>query len=207
MSITTIIGPMFSGKTSELIRLIDRKRIAGKSCLIIKHCQDNRFDNITEPNDSSFDIYHVTTHSNIRYHKCDILYLSNINDENITNHIFKKYDVVGIEEGFFFKGINYFCNKLANNNIEVIVATLESSYKQELFAEIGDLVATSENVIKLKAICMHCKKEEASFTVRTFNSNEEILIGGTDKYQSVCRSCLNNFRIKNQATMQKNSNI
>ena len=44
MSITLIIGPMFSGKTSELIRLVDRNRIADKICLIIKSVQDNRYD-------------------------------------------------------------------------------------------------------------------------------------------------------------------
>lgn len=191
MSITTIIGPMFSGKTSEFIRLIDRKRIAGKKCLIIKHSIDNRFDNITTCSDNS---NHITTHSEIRYHKCDIINLSEIANQCVINIIYQKYDVVGIEEGFFFKGIAKFCNMLADKGIEIIVATLDSSYKQELFAEIGDLIATSEIVIKLNAVCMCCRKRDASFTIRTIESNEEILVGGIDIYQSVCRKCLNKFR-------------
>lgn len=199
MSITTIIGPMFSGKTTELIRLLDRKRIAGKSCLIIKHTRDDRFDSNNESGDSYPNIYHVTTHSEICYQKCDIIYLSELNDPNLKSLILKKYNVVGIEEGFFFKGICQFCNLLANNNIEVIVSTLESSYKQELFVEIGNLIAISENVIKLLAVCMHCKNKEAAFTIRIFDCDEEFLVGGADKYNSVCRKCLNKF--KNQKTL------
>lgn len=189
MSITTIIGPMFSGKTTELIRLIDRKRVAGKRCLIIKHSTDNRFDDM----ESDENIYHVTTHSEIRYHKCDIIHISDF-DIALVDHISQKYDVVGIEEGFFFKGINEFSNILADKLIDVIVATIDSSYKQEIFVGIGDLIASSENVIKLTAICMRCKLAEASFTIRTVESDKEILVGGTDIYQSVCRACLNNFR-------------
>lgn len=181
MSITTIIGPMFSGKTSELIRLIDRKRIADKKCLIIKHVGDTRFDIGT-------DVYHVTTHSNICYKKCDVLYLSVLdNIEPIVN----KYNVVAIDEGFFFVNINDYCTKLASHGIDVIVASLDTSFKQQLFPEIGKLIGNSEILIKLSAICMKCKTADAIFTVRTIESEVEILVGGCDIYQSVCRACLN----------------
>ena len=197
MSITTIIGPMFSGKTSELIRLIDRKRIAGKKCLIIKHTQDTRFDNdITDQccRDNSLCSKHVTTYSEIKYHKCDIDYLSEVNNHRAAIYIKYGYQVIGIEEGFFFSGITEFCNELANNGIEIIVATLESSYKQELFPEIGSLIANSEYVIKLTAICIRCKDREASFNIRIVDSDKEILVGGMDMYQCVCRKCLLEFQ-------------
>ena len=196
MSITTIIGPMFSGKTSELIRLIDRKRIAGKKCLIVKHITDTRFDNFQCTEFQEHCQKHVTTHSQMRYHKCDINYLSEFNDDIATQYLSKGYDVIAIDEGFFFKGINEFCNKLANNGIEVIVATLESSYKQELFIEIGNLISNSENVTKLSAICMRCKVEDASFNIRIIDSDKEILVGDVGMYQSVCRKCLLLFRNK-----------
>ncbi|BCS83012.1 thymidine kinase [Cotonvirus japonicus] len=192
MSITTIIGPMFSGKTTEFIRLIERKKIAGKKCLIIKHFCDTRFNKIGETNS------HVTTHSNIIYKKCDIMYLQSLSDTDNTesiNMIKKIYDVIGIEEGFFFEGLANFANELANNNIEVIVSTIDSSYKQELFPEIGKLISLSEIIIKLNAVCMMCKNSDAHFTIRTVDNDEEILVGGTDKYKSVCRKCLNNYKI------------
>ena len=193
MSITTIIGPMFSGKTSELIRLIDRKRIADKKCLIIKHIRDNRFDD-DDCDDKTMIKKHITTHSSIKYDKCPTEYLSEINDLVAAKYIADGYQVIAIDEGFFFQGINQFSNILANNGIEVIVATLESSYKQELFVEIGNLIANSEKVIKLTAICMRCKGRDASFNIRTIESDQEILVGSEDIYQSLCRKCLINFR-------------
>jgi thymidine kinase len=231
MSITTIIGPMFSGKTSELIRLIDRKKISGKKCLIIKHELDNRFDKVEhepaklltqfldppvtlwETGSAEYPVKpdtarplqkliapskvepakllkHVTTHSAIRYCECDIDYLSELNLAIAMKYFAAEYQVIGIEEGFFFKGINEFCNELANRDVEVIVATLESSYRQELFIEIGNLIANSEYVTKLTAICMKCKNRDASFNIRTIKSDQEILVGGNDMYQCVCRKCL-----------------
>lgn len=192
MSITTIIGPMFSGKTSELIRLIDRKRIAKKNCLIIRHTGDNRFeyaDNLSK---------HITTHNEFKYQKCDIIYLSDFSEDSLLSTICSKYQVVGIDEGFFFKGINNFCNALAYRGICVIVASLESSYQQNLFTEIGELIATSEIVIKLTAVCMMCENTEASFTIRTIESDKEILVGSNDIYQAVCRKCLHEFRKKSK---------
>ncbi|AEQ32714.1 thymidine kinase [Acanthamoeba polyphaga mimivirus] len=189
MSITTIIGPMFSGKTTEFIRLVDRKKIAGKRCLIIKHIRDDRF----EKNDS--EEKHIITHNQIRYKNCDIVYSNNLFNSNFFELITTNYDVVGVEEGFFFDDVANFCNELANNNIEVIVSTIDSSFKQEIFQEIGKLIAISENVIKLKAVCMKCKINDASFTIRTVDNDNEILVGGSDIYQSVCRNCLNNNRL------------
>ncbi len=91
------------------------------------------------------------------------------------------------KKDFFLTMLQFFCNELANNNIEVIVSTIDSSFKQEIFQEIGKLIAISENVIKLKAVCMKCKINDASFTIRTVDNDNEILVGGSDIYQSVCR--------------------
>lgn len=189
MSITTIIGPMFSGKTTELIRLIDRQRVANKKCLIIKHSGDTRFD---KNNDPDFDLYHITTHNEIKYTKCDIVYLSSLENNEIVDKIKKKYDVVGVDEGFFFKGINDFCNELADHGITIYVSSLDTSYKQVIFPEIAKLIGSSEKIKKLKAICMSCQSENGVFTIRTIDSDVEIIVGGTEMYQSVCRKCLHN---------------
>lgn len=213
MSITTIIGPMFSGKTTELMRLVRRKKKANMRCVIIKHTRDIRFD---EPDNNSNDPdhrHHITTHDKIRYTNYNIEYFDNINDLNLLKNLIKKYDVVAIDEGFFFKGISNFCHTLANNGVDVIVSTIDSSFKQEFFSEIGDLIAVSEDVIKLKAVCMHCQKKDASFTIRTINSDQNILVGSDDIYRSVCRTCLVEFNnAKNildeniKKKLQKNKN-
>lgn len=178
MSITLIIGPMFSGKTTELIRLIDRKRISGKKCAIIKNKIDNRYE-----------INYVTSHNNHKYSNCDILIYQDLSLE-IANELKKKYDVIGVDEGHFFPNIDSFCGDLADNGIDVFVSALDSSFQQKLFIHIGDLISHSEIVIKLDAICMKCKTENASFNIRTIDSEEEILVGGSEIYQCVCRKCL-----------------
>lgn len=186
MSITTIVGPMFSGKTTELIRLIDRHRISGKKCIIIKHVIDTRYDTDDSKNKKS---YKIITHSEICYHKCPIIQTETL-DEDLKKALIESYDVVGIDEGFFFKGICQFSNGLANSGINVIVSTINTSYKQELFKEIGELMSCSEKVIQLSAICMDCKDSDAVFTVRTVDNESDILVGGVDIYKAVCRRCL-----------------
>lgn len=182
-NITTIIGPMWSGKTSELIRLVDRRRIAKDNCLIIKFEGDNRYDTDNKN--------HVTSHSQHIYTKCDIQYFKELTDNQINDFITsKKYNTIAIEEGHFFKDIAQQCHVLANNNINVIVSALDSSFEQKLFTNIGDLIALSENVIKLHAVCMRCSANNASFTIRTIDNKDPLIVGGEDIYQSVCRKCL-----------------
>jgi len=193
MSITCIIGPMFSGKTTELIRLVDRKTYAGRHCLIIKHDSDTRFDPIQPLQPSRQP--HVTTHGQICYQKTDIIHLPELTQSLIDDWInTKQYDVIAIEEGHFFPGIHTYCVTMANAGIDVIVSALDSSFKQELFVETGKLIANSENVIKLSAICMLCKGADGHFTIRTIDNDDQILVGGADIYMSVCRKCLINFK-------------
>ncbi len=194
MSITTIIGPMFSGKTTELIRLIRREKLIKKNkCLVIKHVNDIRYD---EKNTNMFN--HITTHDGESYDECDFINLSNFTDDKIVDDIINKYNVVGIDEGFFFKDINFFCNKLADAGVSVIVSSIDSSYQQEIFSEVADLIAMSERIIKLSAICMICEERDASFTIRISDSKEKFLVGGKDLYRCVCRQCLNIFKKNRQ---------
>lgn len=193
MSITTIIGPMFSGKTTELIRLIDRKVISGQKCLIIKHLLDNRYTcNIDNINDIINNRKYLISHSNFKYDKCDIMALSDedLSNNDLIEYIVMKYNTIGIDEGFLFKNIKDFSNILANKNRNVVVATLDGSYKQEPFLEISKLIVTSDIVIKLYAVCMQCGCDGASYTMRINDNGQDILIGGAEYYKSVCRKCL-----------------
>lgn len=195
MSITLIMGPMFSGKTSELIRLVDRKRITGKTCLIIKNIKDSRYDT-----------KNITTHSQICYKQCDVIHLIELTHEFIIDIIrLKKYDVVAIDEGHFFPNLEKYCSVLANNQIDVIVSALDGSFEQKIFSEISNLIPNAETIIKLTAICMICKESDASFTIRTIESTEQILVGGFDIYQSVCRKCMNEYKKLKQINSLINS--
>lgn len=187
MSITTIVGPMFSGKTTELIRLVDRQNISKKRCLIIKNTIDHRFD-------ANDDRKYLITHSKMSFRKCDIILLSSFVDLTAADNIIANYDVVGIDEGFFFDGITEFCTKLANNGVDVIVSTIDTSYKQQVFDQISKLMALSETIIKLNAVCHKCLNDKACFTIMLDNkkSSDTIFVGGEETYQSVCRKCLYN---------------
>lgn len=189
---------MFSGKTSELIRLVDRKRISGKSCLIIKHVKDIRFDHLNGNNN-------ITTHSQMSYKQCDVIHLHDLNQEFILDLISgQKYNVIAIEEGHFFTNLESSCSMLANNKIDVIVSALDSSFEQKLFTEVGNLIANAETTIKLNSVCMICKTANASFNIRTIDSSEQILVGGSDIYKSVCRKCLNEFKNEKMNSIQIN---
>lgn len=183
MSITTITGPMFSGKTTELVRLIDRKIIAGKRCLIVRHKLDKRYDL-----DSSKSI---TTHMKCQYGGSDIVVVDALTDSLFTD-ILEQYHVVGIDEGFLFENISIFCTNLANRKIDVVVSTIDSSFKQACFPEIGKLTAISEHVIKLSAICMDCQSD-AHFTVRISDEDQDVVMddGTGQKYKALCRPCMN----------------
>ena len=181
--ITLIIGSMFSGKTTECLRLLDNKRIAKKKCLIIKYSRDTRYDD-----------EFITTHSQYQYNKTNIKHFETITTDDVDNIIDDGYQVVFIDEGQFFKDIHLMCDDLANNGVEVLVSALDGDYKQEPFGDIPKLIAISEKVIKLSGVCMFCNDKKGSFTVRTIKSDEHELIGGEEMYKSACRKCMNLYK-------------
>lgn len=195
MSVVVITGPMYSGKTTELTRLINRKKIAKKRCVIVKHSRDTRYDVEGESG--------ITTHMGQTYNDVEIITVSELT-ETLMFTLIENYEVVGIDEGFMFgDSIKEFSCDLANNGIEVIVSSIDSSYKQEPFSSIVSLIALSENHIKLSAVCKDCSKD-AHFTVRlvtpgTNSIAEEAVIVGNN-YKAVCRSCMIRYwyNIKNK---------
>ncbi|XP_065191590.1 thymidine kinase, cytosolic-like [Sycon ciliatum] len=172
--IQVIIGPMFSGKTTELIRRIRRFEVAQHKALLIKYDQDNRYDNEC-----------VATHdrhlaSNTKTTKSSTLLP--LMKQAI------KFNVVGIDEGQFFPDIVEFCETLARHGKTVIVAALDGTFQRQAFGDVLNLIPLAESVVKLKAVCMHCC-QDASFTRRLGQETEVEVIGGADKYVAVCRKC------------------
>ncbi|XP_031207806.1 thymidine kinase, cytosolic isoform X2 [Mastomys coucha] len=96
--------------------------------------------------------------------------------------------VIGIDEGQFFPDIVDFCEKMANEGKTVIVAALDGTFQRKAFGSILSLVPLAESVVKLTAVCMECFRE-AAYTKRLGLEKEVEVIGGADKYHSVCRLC------------------
>lgn len=174
--IELIFGPMFSGKTTELIRRVNRFMIAKKTCVVIKYIKDTRYS------DDNF----ISTHN---YLKLPALpcgeHLNSIYDK------IKNYDCIGIDEGQFFSDIVEFTSKLADKKGKiVIVSALDGTFKRKPFGNVLDLIPLAENVAKLHAICSICC-DEAPFSKRIGLETEIEVIGGSEKYEARCRKCFN----------------
>ena len=171
-SIEVICGPMFSGKTEELIRRLIRGLIAKKNVYIFKHSTDNRYseDYIVSHNKNKIKCHSIT-------HAKQIFEFS------------KNIDIIGIDEAQFFDiSIIKVCNKLANEGKRIIVAGLDRDYKAVPFGPMANLLAHADYITKLNAICMVCGKQ-ATYSQRLTKEDNQILVGESEKYEARCRDC------------------
>ncbi|MEQ8625258.1 MAG: thymidine kinase [Vicingaceae bacterium] len=170
--IEVICGSMFSGKTEELIRRLKRAKIAKQKVEIFKPEVDNRYDDEA-----------VVSHDENQIHSTPVPASANIplliNDEQ----------VIGIDEAQFFDmelvGV---CNRLANQGMRVIVAGLDMDYQGKPFGPIPALLATAEYVTKVHAICVKCGNL-ANHSHRTNADDKLVMLGETESYEPLCRSC------------------
>tara|TARA_B100001057_G_C22693727_1_gene888855 strand:+ start:71 stop:646 length:576 start_codon:yes stop_codon:yes gene_type:complete len=171
-----ILGCMYSGKTSSLIRIYKYNKIAGIKTEVINYIDDNRYDPVK-----------MSTHDGI---KIDCLKFKNLNELfNKESDLIEKTDSFIINEGQFFNDLYDVVNKLVNEyNKVVYVGGLDGDFKMKKFGQILDLIPISDSVEKLTAICSLCKKK-AAFTKRITKETVQTMIGGADKYIPVCRNC------------------
>ncbi len=177
--IEVICGSMFSGKTEELIRRINRARIAKQSVEIFKPAVDTRYaeDDVVSHDHAMIKSTPVDSAESI------LLYASN--DVN----------VVGIDEAQFFGDeLIDVCTTLANRGVRVIVAGLDMDYLGQPFGPMPKLMAIAEYVTKVHAICMQCGNP-AQFSHRITNNDKLIMLGETDSYQPLCRACYNRMNV------------
>jgi len=173
MSVQVILGPMFSGKTTELLRRIRRYNVANRSCLVVKYANDTRYD-----------AEQVSTHDKHMMEAIPVSILSSIEEKA------SKYQVIGIDEGQFFPDLIEFCESMANLGKIVVVAALDGTFQRKPFGRVLELIPIAEQVTKLNAVCMMCF-QDAPYSRRIGNETEVQVIGGADKYIACCRSCFN----------------
>lgn len=170
--IEVICGSMFSGKTEELIRRLNRAKIARQKVEIFKPVIDVRYsvDEVVSHNENSIRSTPVDTASNI------ILLTGDV-------------DVVGIDEAQFFDmALIEVCNQLANMGIRVIVAGLDMDFKGKPFGPVPQLMAVAEYVTKVHAICMRCGSL-ANFSHRLSPDEKLVVLGEKNEYEPLCREC------------------
>jgi thymidine kinase len=176
--IEVVCGPMFSGKSEELIRRLRRAEIAGQKVLIAKAQIDDRYD-----------ISHVVSHSGHRIRAVGV------EDPLTIERYAEGCDVVGIDEiQFFDPCIVGVCVALADSGIRVIAAGLDTDFRAEPFGPMPELLARAELVDKLQAVCHRCGGP-ATRTQRLVNgtpapfAGETIQVGALDAYEARCRDC------------------
>jgi thymidine kinase len=171
--IEIVAGPMFSGKSEELIRLLRRSAIARQRVQVFKPALDNRY--------SEGD---VVSHSQWRV-PCEVVDCA----DEVLKRLDPRTEVVGIDEGQFFDDeLPKVCTHLASLGKRVIVAGLDMDYRGVPFGPMPELLAIAEEVHKIQAICTRCGAP-ASYTQRMTEDDERVLVGATDVYEARCRRC------------------
>lgn len=164
--IEVICGCMFSGKTEELIRRINRAKIANQKILVVKPEIEIRYHQ-----------NYVVSHNSTSIEAVAVKSANDVID------LAKNVDVVGIDEVQFFENdIVDVCNHLANNGKRVIAVGLDMDFRGKPFGSIGSLLATAEFITKLHAICAK-SGDLASFSLRKSDNDDDILLGATNEYE------------------------
>ncbi len=176
-----VCGPMFSGKTEELIRRIKRAKIARQKVQLFKPALDTRYDEIK-----------IVSHDATEMHSLPVS-----EAVEILNHCSDKdFDVIGIDEAQFFDaGIVNVCQSLANRGVRVIIAGLDKDFLGEPFGPMPLLMASAEYVSKIHAVCIECG-DLASYSFRTVADTSQVRLGEKESYLPLCRRCYN--RLKNE---------
>ncbi len=170
--IEVVCGSMFSGKTEELIRRLNRALIAQQSVEIFKPEIDKRYSKKK-----------VVSHNENAIHSTPVGFANDILLRT------SNCDVVGIDEAQFFDHeIVAVANKLANQGKRVIIAGLDMDFKGRPFKPMDELMSIAEYITKVHAICMDCGRI-ASYSHRRTKSNQTVVLGEKDIYEALCRNC------------------
>lgn len=177
--IEVIVGPMYSGKTEELIRRIRRARIAGAEVLVFKPAIDDRYS-----------VHEISSHAG---GKVDAIIVSKV--EEVLRAAVGIADVVAIDEAQFCEdGLAGVCDSLANDGVDVVVAGLDTDFRGGPFMQVAKVMAIADRITKLDAVCEICGAP-ATRSQRIINGTPAsfhdpvVLVGAKESYQARCRRC------------------
>ncbi len=177
--IEVICGPMFAGKSEELIRRVKRMEYAKKKVLVFKPRIDNRYSECE-----------IVSHAKNRTKSVDI-----DKAHDIYNYLEEDtYSVVIDEVQFLDPEVVEICETLASRGIRVIVAGLDLDFRGEPFSIMPELLARAESVTKLSAICENCgalatRTQRIVNGVPAYYEDEIVIVGAEETYEARCRHC------------------
>jgi len=173
--IVVITGPMFAGKTTELIRKIKRHQLANHKVKVFKPNIDKRYDEIN-----------IVTHDGKEYEAIPI----DPQKPRQILHYLDDADVVAIEEAQFFsdKIIDIVRHLSYTRGLTVYITGLDMDYQGNPFGPMPQLLAIADEVLKLKAVCVECGKD-AGYTHKLVDDGKTVDVGGSEKYVPLCLDC------------------
>ncbi len=176
-----IIGPMYAGKSSELLRNIDKYEYLQKNILVINHEFNKRYNS-----------HGVTTHNGHVYNDCIIAknfkdVITNYNDK------FQNAEIIIIEElQFYDDALEYIPHWCDNLKKTVIASGLNGSSNRKPIGHVLELMPHADEIINLTALCYKCCDGTAGiFSKKIINNCDDILVGSTETYKAVCRKHFN----------------
>jgi thymidine kinase len=173
-SIEVICGSMFSGKTEELIRRLNRARIAKLKVEIFSPKADTRYGEEA-----------------IISHNANKITSTPVDSASAILLLASDAHVIGVDEAQFFDDeLPEVCTVLANRGVRVIVAGLDMDFKGRPFGSMPNIMAIAESVTKLQAVCVRCGNP-AQYSYRLVHDNSKILLGEKESYEPRCRTCYN----------------
>ena len=171
--IEVVCGPMFSGKSEELIRRLRRAMIARKRVEVFKPTIDDRYS-----------VNEIVSHADVRL-KSEVV----ASATEILERVDPRVQVVGIDEANFMgPALVDVAQRLADGGKQVIIAGLDTDYLGRPFPPMPELLALAESITKTLAICMRCGNP-AKHTQRLRGSDALIEVGASDSYEARCRRC------------------
>jgi thymidine kinase len=183
MSLDIVIGPMFAGKTSFIKNTANRYAAIKTPVYIVKHSIDTRYayheEDMVTANETKIRIGRIQSLRNV-----------------VMRSMIEDVEVVIVDEAQFFTGLRefviYVVEKLGK---KLYLVGLDGDSDRGVFGELLDCIPLADRVTKLSAFCRRCANGTPGiFSHRHVESTERILIGGTEKYETLCRVCYNRAR-------------
>lgn len=191
-SIHVIIGPMYAGKSRELLERLNRGVRAGQECCLVRAWSDDRWaDELTRK------MGILGTHGGeVLPVSGGVKLVQAATLEEAAASLPEGCNIVAVDEGQFFPDLSRVCVALALQGVLVYVSALNGSYEQVPWQCVSDLLANCDGIVKLHAQCQHCKYRPAHFTRRLPGlppvPEGGFDVAGADRYEAVCRLCLTN---------------
>jgi thymidine kinase len=171
--IEVVCGPMFSGKSEELIRRLRRAEIARQRVQIFKPVIDQRYSSD-----------HIVSHDDSRIHSDSVATAAEVQAK-----LDLRTEVIGIDEAQFLgEAMVELVVRWADMGKRVIIAGLDTDYLGRPFHPMPELLAVADEITKTLAICMQCGNP-AKHTQRLIASEDLIVVGAEGMYEARCRRC------------------